>query len=505
LILALQNSMIKKYSKLYFFFCLSSLIFNLSPSYAQQESVTLAWSPNYEPDLSHYNLYSDTQPGTMVYLTSIPKSDTIYTDNQVVQGNTYYYKLTAVNIYDYESGPSNEVNIAVVNDPPVISQIPPQTIDEGKSFNTIKLDSCVSDPDNSITQLSWSFSGNNQLSVNIDGNHTATIGIPDPNWYGSETITFTATDPGNLSDSRNVIFTVTAENDTPYVKQSLLDINKPEDFSKAVVAEDLNQIFADIDNDPLYFSVVSRQNKVIPSLEGSTLSISSTLNFYGKDTIVVIASDNNDNSQVSDDFIVTVTPVNDAPQFVNLPASLDISGTQTHQLNLNEHVQDVDSPLESMSWSFSASHDSLKWQFDEETTTLTLWAGYYTGEVEFSCTVSDDKRATAHATFSIQIDNVVTMAEEVAELIPKKFQLEQNFPNPFNPNTKIHYHLPVPSQVVIEIYNITGQHMRTLFSGPKPAGIHDIEFNGRDFPSGLYFYRLQAGQYQQIRRMILTK
>jgi fibronectin type 3 domain-containing protein len=78
-------------------------------SVAQQQFIRLGWSPNTEPHLSHYNLYRDTEPGTIVYLATIEKSDTIYTDTRIIEGETYYYKLTAVDVQGFESAPSNEV------------------------------------------------------------------------------------------------------------------------------------------------------------------------------------------------------------------------------------------------------------------------------------------------------------------------------------------------------------------------------------------------------------
>ncbi len=77
--------------------------------FAQGEVIRLGWSPNHEPDLSAYHLYRDTVPGTMVLYESISKSDSTYTDTRVEPGETYYYKLTAVDSLGFESEPSVEV------------------------------------------------------------------------------------------------------------------------------------------------------------------------------------------------------------------------------------------------------------------------------------------------------------------------------------------------------------------------------------------------------------
>ena len=100
---------------------------------------------------------------------------------------------------------------------PVVADIPGQTIAEGSTFVTISLDDYVSDAEDADSALSWSYTGNTDLLVSIDADRVATIGIPDVDWYGSETITFIATDSSLLSDSDPATFEVTAVNDAPVV------------------------------------------------------------------------------------------------------------------------------------------------------------------------------------------------------------------------------------------------------------------------------------------------
>jgi len=94
------------------------------------------------------------------------------------------------------------------NSQPVVSDIPDQTINEGSTFTTIILDDYVSDVDNLDSEITWTHSGNTDLTVSIDANRVATITTPDENWFGSETITFRATDPGALWDEDTATFTV---------------------------------------------------------------------------------------------------------------------------------------------------------------------------------------------------------------------------------------------------------------------------------------------------------
>jgi Secretion system C-terminal sorting domain len=86
-----------------------------------------------------------------------------------------------------------------------------------------------------------------------------------------------------------------------------------------------------------------------------------------------------------------------------------------------------------------------------------------------------------------------------------EYNLWQNYPNPFNPGTVISYSLPSTSSVKLIVYNTLGQKVRTLVSEYKNAGNYTINFDAADLTSGIYFYKLEAGQFSQIKKMILLK
>jgi len=90
-------------------------------------------------------------------------------------------------------------------------------------------------------------------------------------------------------------------------------------------------------------------------------------------------------------------------------------------------------------------------------------------------------------------------------LIPDKFSLGQNYPNPFNPVTKINYALPSDVKVVIKIYDILGREVKTLINEFKKAGYYDISFDGTNLATGVYFYRIEAGEFVQSKKMVLVK
>jgi hypothetical protein len=85
------------------------------------------------------------------------------------------------------------------------------------------------------------------------------------------------------------------------------------------------------------------------------------------------------------------------------------------------------------------------------------------------------------------------------------YQLCQNFPNPFNPTTAIQYYLPERNTIKLVIYNTIGQEVAVIVDGVKEAGTYNIDFNASELPSGIYFYRLQAGSFIQTKKMVLLK
>lgn len=101
-------------------------------------------------------------------------------------------------------------------------------------------------------------------------------------------------------------------------------------------------------------------------------------------------------------------------------------------------------------------------------------------------------------------DGVMIVRVQKVE-VPKQFVLEQNYPNPFNPSTTIKYGLPRAGKVVLEIYDVIGQRVKVLVDGEKSAGYHEVRFNAENLASGVYFYRLSAGSFTRVNKMILIK
>jgi Secretion system C-terminal sorting domain len=88
---------------------------------------------------------------------------------------------------------------------------------------------------------------------------------------------------------------------------------------------------------------------------------------------------------------------------------------------------------------------------------------------------------------------------------PLSFKLNQNYPNPFNPGTTISFTIPTQERVTLKVYNILGMEVATIINDVKPAGNYSFRFNTKDIPSGIYFYEMNAGNFRDVKKMILLK
>ncbi|RMH60901.1 MAG: T9SS C-terminal target domain-containing protein [Calditrichaeota bacterium] len=104
-----------------------------------------------------------------------------------------------------------------------------------------------------------------------------------------------------------------------------------------------------------------------------------------------------------------------------------------------------------------------------------------------------------------QEENIATGINDGNTLTPGGYHLAQNYPNPFNPTTTIRFQLPQSGLVSLKVYDMTGKEVVVLVNEPKPAGIYQVHFDAGQLASGVYFYILQAGNFQQTRKMLLLR
>jgi hypothetical protein len=154
-------------------------------------------------------------------------------------------------------------------------------------------------------------------------------------------------------------------------------------------------------------------------------------------------------------------------------------------------------------------------QNDNEWNSIGFVPGFGTTTEPKSYSFVDENVTTGNYKYrlkQIDLDGTFEYSNEIeveVDFTPKEFVLYQNYPNPFNPSTVISYQLPVTSNVTLKVYDILGNEIATLVNEEKQPGIYEVEFNLvsgiRNPASGVYFYKLIAGEFTQTRKMILLR
>ena len=298
-------------------------------------------------------------------------------------------------------------------------------------------------------------------------------------------------------------------NQAPYVSSSITDTTFFEDSGTHLISEDLNTIFSDPDGDELNFSTYSDNTHIIPTINGDSLFVTSSENYFGSGNVFVTATDPGGLS-AEDTFWVEILPVNDAPGIFNLltPANKDTLDT------LSVPIQFVWSQAENVDedtiWYDLRIFNDI---YDTTIVDLLDTTFAFNGEnilqnnnrYQWTVTAKDRFEFTPTDTFLFYTPEITSMPGYTAK-VPLRFSLMQNYPNPFNPTTTIKYALPKASKVKLEVFNLLGQKVATLVNGFKQAGYHQVTFDGSRLPSGVYYFRLQTDKgFIKTRKLVLLK
>jgi hypothetical protein len=100
---------------------------------------------------------------------------------------------------------------------------------------------------------------------------------------------------------------------------------------------------------------------------------------------------------------------------------------------------------------------------------------------------------------------MITSVERLSTDLPTHFSLDQNYPNPFNPSTTISFRLPSQSFVTLRVFDALGREVSILLTGELPVGTYARQWNAAGLPSGVYFYRLQAGSFTETKKLLLLR
>lgn len=420
---------------------------------------------------------------------------------------------------------SNNATFTVnaVNDPPLVTNIPDQTVAYGANFTTIPLDNFVSDPDNSDNQLTWTATGNIALIVSINASRIATISKPSVDWFGSETITFQASDPGLLTSSDAATFTVQSPVAIIVLNDDSLFFNGYQNGTnpagKAVMISNGG-------NGPLNWSAsetadwLSLTSNTGTAPGGFTANVDiSSLSIGRHVAPVTITSPQASNSPKS---IIMIVDINDDVDILLSPDSLHFNAIvgvnpPSRQIGISNAspsgLQFDWGAVESTPWlslnpSSGTSPSTLEFFVD----VTGLLPGDYSAQVVIKQIAGlavgvDDDEDTVDVTLTVDSP---TDVDDMGGILPIAFSLEQNYPNPFNPTTSIEFNLPKSSYVSLTVFNILGQKVVELVNSSLSAGNKRVEWdgtdtNGRTLESGVYFYKITASEFSMTRKMMLLK
>ena len=208
-------------------------------------------------------------------------------------------------------------------------------------------------------------------------------------------------------------------------------------------------------------------------------------------------------------------------------SNTDITTPVTHTIDTSGLIGPLPVELAGFSSSVNRNKITLNWStktetnnsgFDIERKSVTSSDWTKAANIAGNGTTTETKSYTFSETINTgkynyrlkQIDfngnfEYFNLANEVNIGAPEKFSLSQNYPNPFNPTTKIDFDLPKDGKVSIVIFDITGREIANLVNEVKTAGYYTLQFNASNLASGMYFYKITAGSFTAVKKMVLIK
>ncbi len=391
------------------------------------------------------------------------------------------------------------ITVTPVNDRPVAVDDQAQTNEDTPvQVNVVANDSDVDGDNLTVSAVTQGSQG----QVTNNNNGTVTY-APQANTTGQDIFTYVINDGNGGLDTAQVTVNVNPVNDPPVANEDAFEFNEDSTITVDILANDLDQ-----DGDTLVTEIiVAPKHGAIKDVEQGNLSYTPVNNFFGADSFRYSVSD----PQMAKDtawVFLRINPVNDPPEIVSLPDSIEFIEVDSIAINIFDFVSDVETADSSLDYIFMQKPELLSYSFDSTTGRLVIKAENPIKEnIMLSLKVSDPDGGTASDSVKIITDtgSVSALNDLISSGIPVKPELMQNYPNPFNPATVIRFGLVESGQVSIEIYNLIGEKVEVLTSKKYPAGYHTVEFNGSGYASGMYLYVLKTQKFVQVKKMILVK
>ncbi len=398
---------------------------------------------------------------------------------------------------------------ALPNTAPVVT-LPDTVIFRTDSTHVMTLWDYVVDDESADNALTYSFSRD---SLELGCSYFSVTGeltiFSDSVWSGESYLHVTATDPGSLQGIDSILVIVQPLPNTAPVFSLPDTITFRADSAVTLVVWDY---IADAESpDSLLILDGSESNdSLLVEFEPSTgvLTFTAEVGYHG--TAYMYASAQDPEGLFGYDTVtVVVTRAPKTPPEVNLPDSLTFDADTSITLDVWSLVTDSYNDT-LLYYAFSTSNDSLLQSYESSTGIVTISAeAGWSGLAVLRLVVTDPDTAIGRDSVFVTVTPAMSVGED-DDLLPQSFALHQNYPNPFNPATLIEYSVPRSSHIVVAVYNVLGQEIDRLVDDERPAGRHSVfwegtDSNGRQVASGIYFYRMQAGEFVVTKKMVLLK
>ena len=429
------------------------------------------------------------------------------------------------------------VTVNSVNDAPVIYDAMSFQVFEDDSIDIVIFNFVVRDDDSPDEDLSISVSGENtQENFEIVAIEYGYRIIPSGNFFGEIPLSIVASDGLSNSEPWLTDLIVLPVNDNPEIVNHYQDIEVDEDadtlaFSLLGTMEE--PYFIDVDGDSLEFNVYNENTELIElHVDDYEVELVFAANMFGLDTLIMVATDGT-GEFISDTVVVTVNAVNDAPMEFSLlspsdgtevvvtPTSAGAGEAINVSWSTSEDVEgdDVEYGFVLYSGPYSVSTELYN-MYELTLTELSLphtaaiglleTAGYQHITCDWMVFATDGQDTTYSSevwTITIDARQVLSADDSV---VPEVFALHQNYPNPFNPTTTIKYDLPEAANVRVMIYDLMGRKIRSLVNERQDVGFRSVQWNAADdlglqVSAGMYIFTIQAGDFRQVKKMILLK
>ena len=438
--------------------------------------------------------------------------------------------LTFSNFRFNEGSPAastSDGSVEKANAAPEFTSSPPQSVQKNGTYS---YSITTTDADGDIPAL-FLHLGPSWLDLTDNGDGTGVLtGSPTSADVGDHQVVIRALDGAGGTTGQSFEVAVESPNQAPVASNDSVTVDEDTSVDIDVLAND-----DDPDGDALNIKSVSDPERLEEATPGTLtfLPEPDSSGVYELSYTVEDAAGATATAHV----VVSVLPVNDAPQFE--ADEVFITPAPGATITIGSSGDDAppspDAPL-TVEWNaaFDAEGDQIDytWQLamaaDEfETPAISQDAGSSTQLVATIGSLLDELREQGIAAGTtttlyhrlVATDGEDDAASEPASLtvhvgtatsvgtadLPGRFELSPSFPNPFNPATRIEYAIPEPVHVTLKVYDTLGKEVATLEDAPKAPGRYSVRFEGSGLASGIYIYRIEAGSFSSIRQTVLLK